>query len=233
MNDGLQTIDIIFFAMVAAFILLRLRSVLGRRTGNEPTPPAEGPARRRAAAAGGGSDERDEEAEGREPESDEAHGHEAMLRTMPLDVRHGLEAICRKDRSFRIGHFLEGAEAAYRMILEGFWEGRLDDIRGFLGDEVRKDFADAVRARERGGLAVENRLLETSRTEIETATLDGKTAEIAIRFESEIIAVTRDADGHVVEGDVTDTVRVTDIWTFARDLGSRDPNWTLIETRAG
>lgn len=236
MSDGVQTAEIIMYAMIAAFILLRLRSVLGRRTGREPPPTGK----RNGFADGNdraGAD--DAGAAGAEGEGQSRVA--ALIDALPMASQETIREIYRRDRSFDLEAFLGGAQSAYRMILEGFWAGSTDDIRPFLSDEVAKQFGDAIDQRQADGHTVENRLLETEKTSILTANIeagldegsDGDNVEIIVQFESDIVAVTRDSDGQVVEGDVTDTVHVTDIWTFARGLNSVDPNWTLVETRAG
>ncbi len=119
------------------------------------------------------------------------------------------------------------------MVLEAFWAGRKEDIREFLSDQVYNQFSGAIDERENEGLKVENRLLDTDEISVDRAQLAGRTAEITIKFISDIIAVTRNREGSLVEGDLSDSIQVTDIWTFSRELGSRDPNWLLVATRAG
>lgn len=228
MNDSFQIVDIIIWAMVAGLIFLRLRSVLGRRTGGERPPQTGRFGQRRAAA--NGSDEHDAEfaAAGQEEDSglDDFGG-------LPPQVRQGLETIWRKDRSFDLGTFLDGAKKAYEVILEGFWAGKEEEFRPFISDDIFDQFSSAIETREKDGLTVENKLVETTEVKVDDARLEAGMAEITLRFVSDIIAITRNRDGDLVEGDMSDAVKVTDIWTFARSVPSRSPNWTLIATRSG
>jgi predicted lipid-binding transport protein (Tim44 family) len=148
------------------------------------------------------------------------------LRKAFQDIRHA-------DRSFDVNTFITGAKAAYEMILEAFWKGDKETLREFLDDSVYDQFAGAVDKREEDGLVVQNRILDVTEIDIIGAQLVGRTAELTVHFRAELIAVTKDKDGNVVEGDVSDAVEVNDKWTFARDTKSRTPMWTLVATRAG
>jgi predicted lipid-binding transport protein (Tim44 family) len=134
------------------------------------------------------------------------------------------------DPSFDVARFLDGAKAAYRMILEAFWKGKQDELSDLVGDKVRATFAAAIAAREAAGHRMDNRLIAIERALIQDAQLDGRTASITIRFDADIAAVTRSEAGEVVGGSLTDAVSTHDIWTFRRTLGSPDPNWLLVET---
>lgn len=216
--------EIVLFAMVAAFILLRLRSELGKKTGNEPLPPA----------AGGMSHSREGRGDDRYSEDEQDHGVENVidLEENPK-LRHAYQEIRKADRSFDVGTFLTGARAAYEMILDAFWRGDKETLRDFLDDSVYEQFSAAVDQRQENGLTVHNKLLDVTELDVIGAQLAGRVAELTVHFRAEIIAVTKDQDGHVVEGDTSDAVEVNDKWTFARDTKSREPNWTLVATRAG
>ena len=227
MNGSLQFLDIILYAMIAAFIFLRLRNVLGRRTGHQGSGPSAHDARSKQHRAGALADDQsraDEDAERAEL---------ALQRNLPAAVKKELANIARAEPSFRLDEFLQGAKRAYKMVLEAFWAGRKEDIREFLSDQVYNQFSGAIDERENEGLKVENRLLDTDEISVDGAQLAGRTAEITIKFISDIIAVTRNREGSLVEGDLSDSIQVTDVWTFSRELGSRDPNWLLVATRAG
>lgn len=224
MDDNIAMLDIILFAMVAAFLALRLWSVLGRRPGNEPP--------RHAAPLHGSHPDEDVEEQDAAEEDQDANDGMADIHAMPDHVRIGLDDIYHADRSFRIEDFLDGARTAYRMILEGFWSGRKDVFRPYVSDDVYEQFAGAIDARAEAGLTLENSLLEILEANMDSATLQDGKAEIVMRFEGDTVAVTRDKDDKVIEGDVTDSVRMTDIWTFERDVRSSDPNWLLAVTRA-
>jgi len=210
---------IIILALVALFIGLRLYSVLGERTGHEQQLTLK-PADPEAAVAA------------RAPASPlaptnpaEASGDAYLPMAGP-----GVRAILAADTAFDVARFLEGAQAAYRMVLEAFWRGDLDSVSGFIDPDVYRTFAAAVEEREAAGHKLDNRLIAIEQAVIAEASLTQSVAVIAVRFEADIAAVTRNADGEVIAGSLSDAVQTRDLWTFRRDLASRDPNWVLIET---
>ena len=212
-------IDILILAAIALFIGLRLRSVLGQRTGHDGSPdqsPTQ-PGAPRTHANG------------------DAPAGVPMENTAryPARLRIGLEEILTREPGFTVDAFLEGAKAAHEMILTAFWQGDRAALRAYLAEDVSESFLAAIEEREKAGLTIENKLVEQRRAEVESITVEDGLSEITVQFTAEIIAVTRDAEGNVVEGDVTDAIEVVDIWTFARAIGASDPNWTLIETDAG
>jgi predicted lipid-binding transport protein (Tim44 family) len=142
----------------------------------------------------------------------------------------GVRAILAADQSFDVARFLEGAKSAYRMILEAFWKGDLSALKGHVDDHVLEAFETAVEQRKKDGLTLDNRLVAIEQAVISEATLERGVAVITVRFEADIAAVTRNAEGQVVAGSLSDAVQTRDLWTFRRDTGSRDPNWLLIET---
>jgi len=212
------TIEIVLLAMVALFVGLRLYSVLGRRTGHEQQPilrPAEtGPAPDTAAPAPEIAPER--------PESSGMVYEDAAAA--------GIRAIVAADPHFDVARFIEGAQAAYKMILEAFWRGDRDELRHLVGDQVLGSFEEAIAAREEAGHSLDNRLVRIDRAVIEDAELRGREASVTIRFDADIAAVTRDSSGELVAGSMSDAVSANDVWTFRRTLGSNDPNWLLVET---
>jgi predicted lipid-binding transport protein (Tim44 family) len=142
----------------------------------------------------------------------------------------GVRAILAADPSFDVARFLEGSKAAYRLILESFWKGDLDALRPHVDDHVFDTFAAAVEQRKKDGLTLDNRLVAVEQAVISEASAERGAAIITVRLEADIAAVTRNAEGQVVAGSMSDAVQTRDLWTFRRDLGSRDPNWLLIET---
>lgn len=224
MGGGFQFVEIIILALVAAFIALRLRSVLGRRTDRERSSSAEAEKRNPKDTAAGIIEGEVVEASMR--------GGDAYW-SLSKKMKTEIDAITRGDRKFDLNGFLEGAEKAYSMILEGFWSGDKKAIQPFLSETVYQQFDGAIRDREKKGQTVENRLIGTSQVNLKDVLLDSRRAELTVEFMSDIVAVTKDKAGKLVEGDLSDSVQVTDIWTFARELGSRDPNWILVATRAG
>lgn len=212
---------IVILALVALFIGLRLYSVLGERTGHEQ--PILKPADPEQAAAGV-----------------DARSHSGPATTTPAsDVDDmaflptagpGVRALLAADPSFDVARFLEGSKGAYRLILEAFWKGEVEAMRPYVDGHVFDTFAGAVEERAKDGLVLDNRLVAIDQAVIAGAELDRSVALVTVRFEADIAAVTRNKDGDVVAGSLSDAVQTRDRWTFRRDIASRDPNWLLVET---
>jgi len=210
---------IVILALVALFVGLRLYSVLGERTGHEQQPilkPADPDARveprvNQPAAA---------------PLSPAESADMAFLPTAGPGVR----ALLAADPSFDVARFLEGAKGAYRLILESFWKGEADVLRPHVDDHIYETFSGAIAQRASEGLTLENRLVGIDQAVISEASAERGVAVLTVRFEADIAAVTRNSEGQVVAGSLSDAVQTRDLWTFRRDLSSRDPNWLLIET---
>ena len=210
---------IVILALVALFIGLRLYSVLGERTGHEQQPilkPAESDARAAPQVR-------------QAPAPQPAPADSGDMAFVPT-AGPGVRAILAADPSFDVARFLEGAKSAYRMILEAFWKDDLDALRGHVEPHIYDAFASAVEQRKTEGLTLDNRLVTIDQAVISEATLERGVAVITVRFEADIAAVTRNSEGQVVAGSLSDAVQTRDLWTFRRDTGSRDPNWLLIET---
>lgn len=210
---------IVILALVALFIGLRLYSVLGERTGHEQQPILK-PAESDAPAA-----PRVRQAAVPQPTPADS-GDMAFVPTAGPGVR----AILAADSNFDVARFLEGAKAAYRMILEAFWKGDLDALRSHVEPHVYEAFASAVEQRKKEGLTLDNRLVTIDQAVISEASLERGVAIIGVRFEADIAAVTRNSEGQVVAGSLSDAVQTRDLWTFRRDTAASDPNWLLIET---
>jgi predicted lipid-binding transport protein (Tim44 family) len=223
MGEFQQYFDIILFAMVAAFLVLRLRSVLGRRTGNErrrdlfvrrprPTPdevPAVG-------------------------ETGNSTVPLAVSAAAPVDaVAEGLNQIRRADPSFDPSHFLEGARTAFEMIVTAFANGDKVALRPLLSDEVFQQFATAIDERAAAKETLETRIRRLDGADIVEADLAGRTAQVTVKLVSHQINVTRAMDGSIVDGDPEHPIEKTDYWTVARDTRSTDPNWVLVATSSG
>lgn len=218
-NGTLQLTVIVILALVALFIGLRLYSVLGERTGHEQQPilkPAD-------------PDARVEPRISQPPQTTPSTDNGGDLAYVPL-AGPGVRAILAADPSFDVARFLEGAKSAYRLILEAFWRGELDTLKPHVDAHVYETFASAVEQRKRDGLMLDNRLVAIEQAVIAEANVDRSVAVMTVRFEADIAAVTRNAEGQVVAGSLSDAVQTRDLWTFRRDLASRDPNWLLIET---
>ena len=211
---------IVILAMIAGFLALRLYSVLGKRTGHEQEPalrPAEDRAKvtvlqPRPMADGSG---------------DSVRLAEGLIAP---GAENGVRALIAADRSFDVPQFVDGAKSAYRMVLEAFWRGDRDEIAWLCDDDVRASFEEAIAAREAEGHVLDNRLVRIEKARIVEASVDGRIAQVALQFEADIAAITRDKDGNVVAGSMTDAIGTNDIWTFTRDIRSADPNWKLSET---
>ena len=210
---------IVILALVALFIGLRLYSVLGERTGHEQQPilkPADPDARVGPQVS--------------QPSPVAPSPTDAGDMAFVPTAGPGVRAILAADPSFDVARFLEGAKAAYRMILEAFWKGELDSVRSHVDDHVYQTFADAVEQRRKDGLKLDNRLVTIDQAVISEASVDRGVAMLTVRFEADIAAVTRNSEGQVVAGSLSDAVQTRDLWTFRRDISTRDPNWLLIET---
>jgi predicted lipid-binding transport protein (Tim44 family) len=148
-------------------------------------------------------------------------------------VATGLDAIAAADTGFDVKHFLTGARAAYEMIVNAYAEGDRRTLKNLLSRDVYDGFENAITAREKRGETVESRFVSIDNAEITAAELRARNAQVTVRFSSKLVSATRDKNGNVIDGNAEKVSDVTDIWTFARDLSVRDPNWKLVATEAG
>jgi len=227
-------LDILILAMLAAFIIFRLRSVLGRRTGHErPSgdPFSRGMEREKKPADKKPSDKKSRARDNvvSLPERDEA-GKEKPAKEPSTPLEKGIAAIEAADRSFEEAEFLDGAKSAFEMIVTSFAMGDLGKVKGFLAKDVYENFADAVEERLKAKETLETTVVGFKAASIIEARTAERHAHVTVKFVSEQINATRDRNGEVIDGDPETPVDVTDIWTFARDTRSRDPNWALVET---
>jgi predicted lipid-binding transport protein (Tim44 family) len=208
---------VVVFAMIAGFLAMRLYAVLGKRTGHEP--PLTRPVEERAPPIS-------------LPRSIEAIAEQRDTANRNIDVRAqaGLRAIIAAEPSFDVSQFVVGAQAAYRMTLEAFWKGDEAALAELVEEDVLHAFGEAIAERTTAGHVLDNRLVSIERALITDAHVEGKAARISIRFDADIAAITRDAEGNVVAGSLTDAVETHETWTFARTLKSSDPNWKLADT---
>ena len=224
MGDGF--LDLILFAMIAAFLVFRLRSVLGRRTGNEQ-PPQDPVSQSQGDPAQ--NDNVVDLHERAEPEEQD-DTFEAESSDDPLVA--GVAQIRAADSSFSPDPFCEGAKSAFEMIVQAFAEGDVKTLRSILNDEVYENFSAAVTQRQEAEEKLETTVISIKNSDLLEARVEGRMAFVTVKFQSEQVNVIRDKDGEVVDGDPTQVTEVTDIWTFARNTRARDPNWTLVETRS-
>jgi predicted lipid-binding transport protein (Tim44 family) len=236
MGDGFPLIDIVLFAMVAAFLFLRLRSVLGRRTGQERQRP--NPFVRSA------NDQRPGQNPGQrplprgevrplplEPVRPRAETSPSAVAPSTTPLATGLAEIKLADPNFHEDSFLGGSRVAFEMIIEAYARGDLATLRPLLADDVYEKFAGAIKAREAAGETLETTLSALRILDVVEARMDGRVAIVTVKFVSDQINILRDRSGAVLDGDPTKPVEVVDLWTFSRHTRGRDPNWTLIATR--
>ena len=229
-------IDIIILAMVAVFLVARLYKVLGRRTGHE---------RPRDPFAGVANDEQRRDTVIPLPErGGPARAEDSIVPPAPAGtptnptadqgspLQAGIARIRSVDPQFDPKMFLTGARAAFEMIISAFAKGDSGALRPLLNDEVFQNFASAIKARQQAGETLDTTLVAVTAADLIEAELQGRNAVVTVKIVSDQINVTRDGSGKVVDGDPSVVASVTDIWTFARNTRSRDPNWTLIATRS-
>ena len=213
-------IQLLVLAGVAIFLILKLRNVLGTRDGFEGQSgpaPLPGPARPR------GNFEVIEGGPDRDITDHAADGS---------DAARSLQAMKLVESSFSVGGFLQGARGAYEMILAAFARGDIDAIRPFLSPDVADSFAEVIRERKARGVIVTTEILGIRDLALHGAEFNRTTneAEVSVRFTAELITATRDSAGTVIDGDPKHARKQKDIWTFARTMGSNDPNWQLVAT---
>jgi predicted lipid-binding transport protein (Tim44 family) len=215
------TFEIILLAMVAAFLGLRLYSVLGKRTGHEQDPLVREPV---------------EEIKGTVLRPLLNNAEPAPARMSPVDVdvdmaaQSGLRAIMNADRQFDPELFLQGAKSAYKAILEAFWKGDKGALEFLCDDDVLESFSLAIAGREERGEVMDNRLVRIETARIVDASFVHPEARITVRFDSDIAALVKDKEGNIIGGSMSDAEEAHDVWTFIRDIKSTDRNWKLDET---
>jgi predicted lipid-binding transport protein (Tim44 family) len=242
MQDVFDIWTIAFLAL-AIVIFVKLRSVLGQRTGRE-RPPFD-PYSARDAMRSSNTSNNDNNIvtlPGRpaepakkpaEPSAAPAANPFAGIAEPGSAVEAGLAAIVGEDKTFDIKHFIGGARTAYEMIVNAYAEGDRRTLKNLLSRDVYDGFEGAIRAREGRGETTESRFVSIDKSDILGAEMRGRLAQVTIRFVSQLVSVTRDRNGAVVEGSPDKVTDVTDVWTFARDVTSRDPTWKLVATEAG
>jgi predicted lipid-binding transport protein (Tim44 family) len=242
MQDSFDLTTIIF-ALLAVFVVWKLRAILGARTGTEKPPknpflsgaPEARPSRlgdgndkivplpgatpaANATTIGGGSNPSERWRPFAEPES---------------KASAGLDAIAAADSTFALQPFLAGAKSAYEIIVTSFADADRQVLQNLLAKDVFDSFAAALAEREKRGEKVETTFVAIDNASVVDAELRSRIAEITLRFSAQLITATRDKDGAVIEGSPDKVIEINDTWTFARDTGSRDPNWKLVSTGAG
>jgi predicted lipid-binding transport protein (Tim44 family) len=220
-HGGVVTFTIVLLALVAAFLGLRLYSVLGKRTGHEQEPVARRPIETTAQPML------------RQPSAstDAAAAIPANdISNVDMAAQSGIKAIANADRSFDLALFIEGSKSAYKMVLEAYWRGDKEALRFLCDDDVFDSFAEAIDGREARGETLANRLVRIDEVRVVDASYDHPMARVTVRFDADIAAMVKDADGNIIGGSMTDAVETHDIWTFMRDVKSTSRNWKLDET---
>ncbi|MDQ0457953.1 putative lipid-binding transport protein (Tim44 family) [Rhizobium paknamense] len=222
----------LFFLVAAVLIFLQLRSVLGRRTGNEK-PPVDPFARSTSNPAGSTEEDKvvtlakrdDAEPENRYAAIDAFAAPETALNTQ-------LRQIADVDPSFSPKEFLKGARIAYEMIVMAFAAGDRKTLKGLLSRDVFEGFDAAITERERRGELLKSTFVGIDRADIVSASVKDNEELLTVKIISQLISATYDKNGELIDGDAENVGEVNDIWTFARDIRSRDPNWKLIATES-
>ena len=226
MSQGFQFFDLVFLGIIAVFILLRLRNVLGTRTGHEK-PPEDTRTGRPGTVNG--------QKEGKVialPRRGGPGGSEAALSPAEIRLRQSLTEIALADPHFDADNFADGARQAYELIIIGFAQGNRELLRGMVGEEVFANFDAAITAREAAGQTMETRLAAINDARITQASLRGNMAEVSVKFTADLISCVNDSAGQLVQGHPAVPQQVSELWTFARVTDSSDPNWSLIATSA-
>jgi len=226
----------ILLLAVALVVFWRLRSVLGTRTGQEK-PPFDLFGSKRADTQDGGAPIT------RLPEAPVAAANDHADREPPPPVWKGfaeegsplataLGQMAENDSTFTPRSFVDGAKLAYEMIVEAYAKGDKQALKNLLSKDVLDGFSRAIDTRVSQGQRVDSRFVGIDKAVIRQASLNGRKASITMEFVSELISATYDKAGQIIDGDPKEIRQVTDVWTFERDVGSRDPNWKLVATEA-
>jgi len=223
-------VEIVILAMIAAFLGLRLYSVLGRRAEHDEEalmghlPRATEPRQPASGQPGDGSPTR---------VTDAGAALDRALAGVPMAAQRAVREIAAADRRFAPLAFIEGAKAAYAMILEAFWKGDRETLNQLCDDDVYASFVAAIDAREAAGETVENRLIRINEAEIVSADFNSPMARITVRFAADIAALTKDSEGNMIAGSLDDAIESHDVWTFSRKVTAMRPDWLLDETDEG
>jgi len=245
MGDSFNILNLILLA-IAVGIFLKLRSVLGRRTGTERPPFDPYSAQDKPASSNGKVITLPKRPPATQHQDEDESAPDAYPNREPYvvkdrwdglvkpgsDIAHRLTEMALIDRNFDIAEFLSGAKVAYEMIVTAFARGDRATLKTLLDGAVFASFEGVIKAREEKGETVEQSFIGIERTDLAGATLEGDTARLTVHFGSELTSCTKNGDGVVIEGDPVTIRHVTDVWTFERNLKSRDPNWRLVATSA-
>ncbi len=244
MSNSFQFIDIIFFAMIAIFLILRLRGVLGKRDGNNESGFLDHFKQNLNKIKVEDKDQNDSVRTMTESKNDavlkaqkENHNQNNNNVLEPTNdanniLNDGLTQIKKFDETFDKKDFLVGANVAFEIILNAYASADVSELKPLLSDEVHKNFSMAIKDRLQAGHVMEDTLVGIMKSEIVEAYVDVHTAHITIKFISEQVNAIRDENNIIIEGDASIVLTVNDFWTFARDTKNSDPNWLLVATRS-
>lgn len=220
----------IIFALLAAFVVWKVRSILGTRTGHEQPPQERSGQHSSASDIPSGPDQAANDSQGHSQRNLSSETRWAPFAAPGSDLWVNLDQLAKMDTSFTPREFLEGAKAAYEMILLAFSNGNRATLQPLLSKEVFDSFASAISERENNGQVAETTLVSIEKAEIKKLVLKGTTVQVVVGINSKLISAIRATSGALIEGSSEKVVDMTDIWTFSRDSNSRDPNWRLIST---
>jgi predicted lipid-binding transport protein (Tim44 family) len=233
MNQAFDPLNLLILA-IAVVVILRLRSVLGKRTGTERPPVDPYAAQRRADKPQPPGNVINLPQRENAPENPvlekPAEPVWAGFAAADSSVAKGLEKIAQADSQFSTRVFVDGAKVAYEMVVTAFAQGDRQSLKNLLSRDVYEGFAKAIDERESAGNILESRFVGIDKADLTAADLKGKRASITVRFIAEFIASTLNKAGEVIEGDPKQVREITDMWTFERDTSTRDPNWKLVAT---
>ncbi len=229
MGDGFQYIDILLFAGIAIFLILKLGRTLGKRTGHETSaddliqPMSESPNDK--------GDDKDSvitlpSQRRRQEEADKQYSGE----NNPLSI--GIAEIKKIDQNFDPLNFIDGANMAFEMVLKAFVEADGNSLKMLLAPNVYENFSTAIREREKSNQHIEDTLVGIEKSDILEVSLEEDVANVTIKFITKQVNILYDIDNNIIEGDPHKVIDVIDIWTFSRDMKSNNPNWTLVSTRS-
>lgn len=221
----------LFFLVAAVLIFLQLRNVLGRRTGNEK-PPFDPYTARDAVKAPASDDGKVVTLPRREISDEERFSEIDAVAKQGTPLNASLREMLKVDPSFKPAEFLNGARMAYEMIVMAFADGDRKTLKNLLSKEVYEGFDAAISEREAKGEVVKSTFVGIDKAELTHASVKGPEEQVTVRIVCQLISATFDKDGAIVDGDQENVAEVTDIWTFARDARSRDPNWKLVATES-
>ena len=233
--ESFQFIDLIVLAMVAGFIVLRLFNTLGRRTGHEPGRDGsgrEGPAQRIPRPTGDAAVDAASDNVVRMPTAKPRRGADIEAAYVGTPLEAGLVKLKASDPSFMVEPFLSGASQAFELIVNAYAKKDTGALKPLLSGDVYSRFSAAIQEREERGETLETELVVMKPAKLDSVDVDNHRAQIAVRFQTEQVNTVRNAKGEIIDGDKDHVDSVTDVWTFARELNARDPNWTLVATRS-